>query len=108
MTGVASVQQVWNAPSASRCAQARAYAATAWRISSRSTALSHHETVNTAKPPCFFAHAAAEAARHVSIANALKDRCVFNNVRPLSECACEFTDKAVSWIECGSCSAVTL
>jgi 3-hydroxyisobutyrate dehydrogenase len=42
-------------------------AAWLWRISSYSTALSHYGTVNTAKPTCFFAHVAAEAARHVSI-----------------------------------------
>ena len=48
------------------------------------------------------------STHHVSVADALKVRCVFNNVRPMSERAFEFTDKAIPWIECGSRSAVTL
>ena len=44
-------------------------------------ALSHYGTVDTAIPTCFFAHAAATTSRHVSIADALKARCVLAEVR---------------------------
>jgi len=44
-------------------------------------ALSHYGTVDTAIPTGFFAHAAATTSRHVSIAHALKARCVLAEVR---------------------------
>ena len=44
-------------------------------------ALSHYGTVDTAIRTCFFAHAAATTSRHVSVADALKARCVLAEVR---------------------------
>jgi hypothetical protein len=44
-------------------------------------ALSHYGTVDTAIPTCSSAHAAETTSRHVSIADALKARCVLAEVR---------------------------
>src|SRR5208337_4122775 len=44
-------------------------------------ALSHYGTVDTAIPTCFSAHAAETTSRHVSMADALKARCVLAEVR---------------------------